>query len=123
MSITITITIPLGLRQAPGKLRNNAITPAQITRILRSLGPLLVGQFKLTFRDSRDPYGEPRAPLAKSTIANRKHGGDRPPEDTGAHDIAEERQSTGVLYWRRQDCSQKRQAFGQQDTAPGLPTG
>ena len=121
--MSITITIPLGLLQAPGKLRNNAITPAQITRILRRLGPLLVGQFKLTFRDSRDPYGEPRAPLAKSTIANRKHGGDRPPEDTGAHDIAEERQSTGVRYWRRQDCSQKRQAFGQQDTAPGLPTG
>ena len=47
--MSITITIPLGLRQAPGKLRNNAITPAQITRILRSLGTLLVGQSKLTF--------------------------------------------------------------------------
>ena len=47
--MSITITIPLGLRQAPGKLRNNAITPAQIRRILRTLGPPLVGQSKLTF--------------------------------------------------------------------------
>ena len=82
--MTITINIPIGLRQAPGKLRDNAITPATVTKLLRSLGPLLVGQSKLTFRDSRDPYGEPWAPLAKSTLANRKHGGDRPLEDTGA---------------------------------------
>ena len=48
--MSITITIPLGLRQAPGKLRNNAITPATITRLLRTLGPLLVGQSKPTLR-------------------------------------------------------------------------
>ena len=46
--MSITINIPIGLRQAPGKLRNNAIAPATVTRILRSLGTLLVGQSKLT---------------------------------------------------------------------------
>lgn len=82
--MSITITIPLGLRQLSGRLRNTEITPAKITQILRRAGPLLVGQSKLTFRDSRDPYGEPWAPLAKSTIANRKHGGSVPLVDTGA---------------------------------------
>jgi phage gpG-like protein len=77
----VIITVDAGqARRAIAALGERA---SNLAPAFRGIGSDIVADSALRFRGSRDPYGVPWRPLARSTVARRRKGSSQPLLDTG----------------------------------------
>ena len=78
------IEITLDIRVVDEALRNLINHIDDMTPAMRAIGEHIASEIDLTFRDGKDPYGNPWAPLSAVTIAKRRNRSNKPLNDTGA---------------------------------------